>query len=702
MARVAAKAAELLTLPKRKSTKEFLETEYVLPDFGEYDFYYTPYFIGVCAALDDPDVVEVDLMKAAQIGWTFFLLGFICKVISESEYDPCPIIALFAKTGDAKNFHDEKFLPTAQANSSVTDVMDVSTSRKSGARWDNRTYPGGFIKLVGSNSPGNVKSTSKVGVGVVEEPDDTADNVAGQGDAIGNIEERLKRFIGSMLIVGGTPAVKGLSKTEARLDQTDKRVLPVVCHNCGESHVLNWDNVHWDSVDEGTEVHPVYGRALPDSAVYRCPCCGWEWDDYQRQENIRNTCFNAFDAGDVNAGWVPTATFTGRAGFMGLSELYVCMPGTSLADVVKDYLSAKAEFEKGNENSLIKFTNQKLGQAYEYKGDNVSADELRAKAEDYPELVVQRGGVFLTAGVDVQRDRLAIKVKAWGRDLESWLVCYTEIYAKNDINDINDPVWGELDRILFGSYRHEIGAVVRIKSASLDTSDGVTQGATYHYVRSRRGRGLNLMAIKGATSADAPIVTLPRRMDINSQKTKADKFGLQVWRVGTQAAKDLISGHLKLSGSGPNRIHYYESVRADYYDQMTGEIKAPSRTQRGKMVWQQKSGTAIEAWDCEVYATHAAMVEKLHLKKHDWWDHQQASLMQVDLLGDNAPDDLVTVIDNRPDFDEVYEVEEAGDLVQESKPVTVNPFKSAAVQSKPSGSQDKKLSLAELGRMMNR
>ena len=81
--------------------------------------------------------------------------------------------------------------------------------------------------MVASNSPGNVKSTSSVGFAVVEEPDDTSDNVKGQGDAIGLLEERLKRYPNSKMLVGGTPALKDLSKIERRLKQTDMRVLPI-------------------------------------------------------------------------------------------------------------------------------------------------------------------------------------------------------------------------------------------------------------------------------------------------------------------------------------------------------------------------------------------------------------------------------------------------------------------------------------------
>ena len=32
------------------------------------------------------------------------------------------------------------------------------------------------------------------------------------------------------------------------------------------------------------------------------------------------------------------------------------------------------------------------------------------------------GGLFLTAGADVQKDRIEVDVWAWGRGLESWLI----------------------------------------------------------------------------------------------------------------------------------------------------------------------------------------------------------------------------------------------------------------------------------------
>ncbi|WP_413767939.1 terminase gpA endonuclease subunit, partial [Vibrio vulnificus] len=84
-----------------------------------------------------------------------------------------------------------------------------------------------------------------------------------------------------------------------------------------------------------------------------------------------------------------------------------------------------------------------------------------------------------------------------------------------------------------------------------------------------------LLAIKGATNVDAEILTAPRKIDLNSQSTKASRYGLQVYMVGVTKAKDLLFERLKIPGHGPGRMHFYTGVRADYFDQLLAEVKAP-------------------------------------------------------------------------------------------------------------------------------
>src|SRR4029077_7913321 len=69
------------------------------------------------------------------------------------------------------------------------------------------------------------------------------------------------------------------------------------------------------------------------------------------------------------------------------------------------------------------FINTVLGECWEEEADVVPDwTRLYERREDWPHLTVPRRGLFLTAGADVQADRVEVDVWAWGRGLESWLI----------------------------------------------------------------------------------------------------------------------------------------------------------------------------------------------------------------------------------------------------------------------------------------
>lgn len=647
-------AAKTLKPPKNSSTVEWLESELHLPESGAvlsglYQFHFTPYFIGIANALDKPSVDEIVLMKAAQIGWTYFLIGYMLKRVVEQ---PCPIMALFAKAGDGKAFHDEKFVPSVLATPAARALIDVSTSRKSGNRWDHKNFPSGFIKFVGSGSPGNVKSTSSVGLAIIEEPDDTSENVKGQGDSIGLLEERVKRYPGSKFVTGGTPAIKGLSKVEFRLKRTEQHVLPVVCHDCGAADVLDFENVTW--LEDKKENHEVYGHALPDTAAYACPECGSIWDDYQRQENIRSTVFNAVAAGDEKAGWVGPGNFDKKVGFYELGELYSCLPGVGMVELVQDYLTSEHLAAQGDEKQKIKFVNQKLGRGYEFKGEEAEPDDLREQVIDYKEMQMPLGALLVTIGIDVQHDRLAIIIRAWGRGDESWLLYWGEIAAGHTTVDKKDEVWNYLDETVFQVFESVSGWGTYASAISIDSSDGTTSDAVYHWVRTRskRYKKILIMAVKGSSAqTDPEVFVTPKAVSVDhknpEKRTKADKFGVKVYIVGTNKGKDYVTGQLMLEASGRGRFHYYKDVRDDYFEQVTSEVKAPHKTVRHRKVWQLKAGRRNEALDCEDYALHAARAKRVHLMKANQWDLIESELSQVDLFSLIAPETDQVVSDKK-------------------------------------------------------
>ncbi|SEG15113.1 Phage terminase, large subunit GpA [Marinobacterium lutimaris] len=612
------RALEKLLPPRQMSTADWAnEYRWMAAEQtaspGKYTTDLTPWVPGMLNALDDDYIRKVVCMKSAQVAWTDGVWNnYLAKRI---HLDPCGVVLLFPKEKTIRKYLDQKFDPTVRATPVLRDLIDVETSRSAGNRMDFKRFPGGFLALVASNAPDNVKSLSAPVV-AVEEPDDCSSDVRGQGDSVDLLEQRAKTYENRKVIFGGTPTVKGLSRVEDAYKKSDQRKFWVPCHECGERHVLTWANVVWD---EDPDRHDeVYGSADPDSAAYVCPHCAVEWTDRQKNLNVRQ------------GEWIADKPGGDTAGFY-INELYSPFPGSKLNVLVRRYLEAQHALEWGDESKMIGFTNNTLGLPYEYASDAPDVEKLSQRAEAYAEKTVPNGGLILTAGVDVQHDRLAITIWAHGRGEENWLVYWGEIAAVGNTADRNDPVWTELDQILFGTYQHEKGWALRIRAADLDSGDGQTNDAVYHYVRSRANRGVKLRAIKGANSIDAEIVTAPKKVDV-SKMNKAAKYGLQVWIVGVNKVKDLMAARMKLTGNGAGRMHWYTEVRSDFYDQMTGEIKAPSRTQRGKLIWQQKAGSRVEAWDCTGYAIHAARAERLHLLSPAQWDAIEADLAQGDMF----------------------------------------------------------------------
>ncbi len=584
---------------------------------GKYRFDVTPHLVwpgGPLEALDDPNVFEIVGRKSAQVAWTSGVMGnAIGKWI---DLDPSPILILFPKAEAAKQYVAEKLEPMISATKRLRKKIDLR-SRKKQQRQDFKRFPGGFLKMVGSNSPASVKSTPVPRV-AIEEPDDCNLNLRGQGDSIKLAKERLKTFRRSKIIIGGTPTIKGLSAIDAELELSDKRVGLVPCHGCGQAHALSFDHLHCD--EDGHYFHEVYGKRRPETAYYACPHCGEIWDDHQKNANLA----------DPRCRWESTAEFRGIAGYI-INELYATFHGSRFEVLMEKKLQAEHAARQGNIGPMIAFTNSSMGESYEYKSDAPKTDELEKRAEPYAELTAPKGVLLVTVGVDVQGDRLAVLFTGWGRGEESWRLYWGELPG-NPI-DPHDPVWTELDKMIATPIPTESGAQIAVSAVSIDSSDGNTSDAVYTYVRDRQR--FNIMAIKGASidSRDREIFTKPAQSaDTSQDNTKASKYGLRVFIVGTHKAKTLIDGRMKLKGSGPGRMHWYSEIRSDYYEQVTNEVLAPHPRNPSKMVWQKKAGRRNEALDCEVYALHAARSLKTHLLRDHEWDQLEQQLLQPTLF----------------------------------------------------------------------
>lgn len=617
---------------------------------GRFTFMLTPFFRWLLERWYDPAVRKIVCRKSAQIGWTQSVicnvLGFIVHVEKSTS------IAMFPKEGAARNFDREKFGPMIEATPELAGILPVR-SRQKDVTTLFKSFPGGFVKFVGSNSIADVKSTSARRL-VIEEPDDCNLNLRGQGDSIKLLEERGKSFRDVKVLVGGTPSVKGVSSIDDEYEASDKTRWLVPCPHCETYQALEWEQVVYQ--EDAKSSHPIFGRWRPETARYTCASCGALWDDVER--------IAAIQRGRPEA----QAEFRGVVG-LDINELYSTFYNSRLQILVERYLTAKFEEAKGELGALITFWNTALARSWEFKADIPDEDVLAERGLDYEPLTVPAGGLVLTMGVDCQHDRLAVIMRAWGRGEESWLVLFDEIEGK--VVDLGHECWAKLDELVFGRYRHAFGTSIGLRALSIDSGDGVTAETVYQWVRTRAARardaGISLMAIKGSTDAKAEIFAKPKStIDTNRRNTKAARHGLTPFMVGVSRGKDLLlgdqgGGRLKLEGEGPGRFHWYRTVRADYLEQITSEVKVPLREIQGggiirklasggtlKRVWILRRGRRNEALDAEMYGLHAARSRKTHLMREEHWQAIEAALRQAPLFDVSAEPAPVEVPTEEP------------------------------------------------------
>ena len=609
-------------------TKDWAERHRVLTSEvsafqGTYSAWRTPHMLQVMASMDDPSVKVIVARKSAQIGWSETQNNYLGRIIHS---DPQNIIMAFPRRDSGKDYSDEKLRVLFRTTPELLELVGDPDK----AAWNRFKFPGGFLKLITAASVSAMKSTSAPII-IVEEPDDLSSDIKSQGDALAILMERQKTFEESKLIYGGTPTDAGFSNVEKAYASSNKMKLLVACHACETRHELSFANLKREPFESGLE-DPVFGKYDPKSAHYLCPSCGTEWSLAQKNENIRQTC-----AEFPNFGWEITKPDVTSAHGFSFNELMSPFPASSYEKLAEKLCKAEVALAQGNEGPMKSFVNNQKGRAYTKKLDNIDYDALRQRTLDYPELIVPVGGLVLTMGVDVQHDRLACIIRAWGRKGNSWLVWWGEIYGATDTAAA--PVWKELEETIFASYPYasqKEGQSLRlpISAVSIDSSDRTE--VVYTVVKRLSKRMKTIFATKGDSDTGAtnkPIFNVPSDPDAGTPKAGRKKLwetmGVNLYIVGTQSAKDEVLRRAALEHGNVDRFYVYKEVRNDYFDQLLSNVKQ-LRGSRTRYVL--PPGKRDEVLDCECLALHATYAIGMHNWDAKVWDGLEQSLSRNSAL----------------------------------------------------------------------
>jgi phage terminase large subunit GpA-like protein len=427
-----------------------------------------------------------------------------------------------------------------------------------------KVFPGGHITMAGSNSPASLASRP-VRIVLCDEVDRYPASAGTEGDPVNLARKRTATFWNRTIILTSTPTVKGVSRIEAEFDQSDQRYYFVPCPHCGEYQKLVWANVTW--------LKDEHGNGIPRTAGYTCEFCAAIWSEIQRHVAVKR------------GEWRATAVSRGRAGFH-LSELY--SPWSTLEGIVQAFLEAK-----GRPELLKTWVNTALGETWEDEGERIDGLGLYGRREKYP-AQVPADAILLTAGVDIQRDRIELEVVGWGEGEESWCVDYLVLPGDTS----RQEVWRDLDDCLGASYTHETGTQLHITSVLIDSSDQTT--TVYQFVKPRQGR--RIYAGKGVSGPGRPVVKISRKL---RGKTARD---VDLYQIGVDDAKGIIYARLAIEEPGPGYCHFSVERDEEYFSQLTAEklmVKYYKGFPRKEWV---KTRPRNEALDCRVYALAALKI----------------------------------------------------------------------------------------------
>jgi len=516
---------------------------------------------GMMNAVSDPDIENVVLMTAAQIGKTELINNVVGYHIHQ---DPAPMLVVQPTLEMAQTWSKDRLAPAIRDTPALSDKIKNPRSRDSGNTTLHKVFAGGHVTACGANSPSSLASRP-CRIILCDEVDRYPISAGTEGDPVGLAKRRSATFWNRKIILVSTPTEKGASRIEQAYEESDKRKYFVPCPDCGEHQVLTWANVRWDT-------------DKPATAEYTCEHCGTCWPDVKR--------FRAIRQGE----WRATAEGDGKTAGFHLSGLY--SPWTPMEDTVRDFLAAKRDPMR-----LKTWVNTYLGETWEEQGDTVDEYDLIDRREDWGEELPE-DVLMLTAGIDVQDDRLEYEVVGWGRGEESWSIRYEVLYGDPSTAEL----WMRLDTALGEIYNHPLHGEMVLRSACIDSGGHYTQ-QVYNYARQRAGR--RVFAIKGVGGEGKPIVGRPTKNNIGK---------INLFPVGTDTAKELVYSRLKMQTPGEGYCHFPLDRGEEFFRMLTAEKKMTKYFKgRPRREWV-KIRTRNEALDCRVYATAALAILNLNLE----------------------------------------------------------------------------------------
>jgi phage terminase large subunit GpA-like protein len=508
-----------------------------------------PYQAAIANAIGDPHVERVVLVKAARIGFTSLLTAALANWTSN---DPQAVLVLLPVESDCRDYVTSDLEPLFAASG----LAGVLTEERVGQRGKTRNtilsrkFPGGSLKIVAAQAPRNLRRhTAKILL--IDEAD--AMEASAEGNPLALAEKRTLTFADRKIIVGSTPLLEDTSHVLRAYAASDMRVFECPCPECGAFTEIMWQHIEWPPGE-------------PEGAAFRCPHCAALVEETRKLAMV------------TQGRWRATAPeVANHAGFR-LNSLVSLLHNARWGVLAAEFLRAK-----DNPETLQPFVNTVLAQGWRAAGEDLDDTALADRVEPFGLDAIPPEVLVITAGCDVQDDRIEISFAGFARDGTCYVLAHAVLYGPTAA----DQIWIDLDDVLKQRWPHPLGGTIGVDASAVDAGDGGAYDRVLKFCTPRWNR--RIFATKGAAGFARPA--------FKQSAALKGRLSQRLYIIGVDSIKSVLFAKLQRG----KMIRFSNALGPEYFEQLASERRVIKYLRgRPEPRFERIPGRRAETLDCLV------------------------------------------------------------------------------------------------------
>jgi phage terminase large subunit GpA-like protein len=568
----------LLRPPPQLSLADWAEKEFRLPERSSAQpgrFRLWKYQRGWLDAIGDPTIPRVTLIKSARVGFSKCLMA---SIGGDAANNPCSVILLVPTDDDTRRYAVDEIEPSFAESPALRSLISRGRLDGRNTLTMKQFAGGGSLKILAARSPRNLRAHDAKRL-YVDEADGM--EVTAEGDPIALAEKRTLAHADRKIVVGSTPTVEGISVVDRLYGESDQRLFELPCPKCGTFKELLWPDIRWP---EGE----------PEKAQFYCGSCDDMVDERHKVMMV------------AEGEWRATKPhIKDHAGFR-INALVSLFANARWGLLAAEWLKAK----RAGPTEQQVFVNTVEGRVWKQTLDSIDEAALIAKAEDFSFQAIPEEVLAITAGCDVQHDRIEITIVGWS-ETTPFFLDHQVIWGST----LAEETWAELDAFLQTKWKHPKGWNLSVDAAAID-SGGTGSGSesrtqqVYNFCAPRLTR--RIYAIKGRAGNHRVW-----------EPSKKRDLGLRLFMVAVDQVKSELMERFATgsflnasadpcsedvgNGRNPAAARISNKLPTEWFEQVTSERRFISYVRnRPKIEFKPvRAGIRNEGLDCAVYALAA-------------------------------------------------------------------------------------------------